>query len=38
MGVGPDGDAKSSGQPKVCQLQEIVLAVDEQVLRLQVPV
>ena len=36
MGVSSDRNAKGPGQPKVCQLQVIVLVVYEQVLRLQI--
>lgn len=38
MGVRTDGDAKSARESEVRQLQVVVLAVDQQVLRFQVPV
>ena len=37
MCVLPHGNAKRPGEPKVCQLHRVRCAVDQQVLRLHVP-
>ena len=38
MRVGPDGDAERAREAEVGELEEVVALVDEQVLRLEVPV